>query len=85
MIASGIRAIITCVDTEQLDAEFLGREFDKKLLKDLPPSVDPCGERGEFHTFCYASPAFRAALTVSRGERVVRGQFHFLDLRALHA
>jgi len=82
MIASGTRAIITCVDTEQLDAEFLGREFDKKLLKDLPSSVDPCGERGEFHTFCYASPVFRAALGVSRGERVVRGQFHFLDLRA---
>lgn len=80
MIASGIRAIITCVDTQQLDAEFLGREFDEKLVNDLPSSVDPCGERGEFHTFCFSSPAFGASLAVTRGERVVKGQFHFLEL-----
>ena len=80
MIASGIRSIITCVDTEQLDAGFLGRELDMKLLNELPSSVDPCGERGEFHTFCYAGPVFHAPLRVARGERVVRGQFHFLDL-----
>src|SRR5437867_1670176 len=80
MIASGVRAIVTCVDSQQLDPDFLGREFDKKLLRDLPTHVDPCGERGEFHTFCYASPGFRSSLAVSRGRRVIKDQFHFLDL-----
>ena len=80
MIASGVRAIVTCVDSHQLDPDFLGREFDKKLLRDLPTHVDPCGERGEFHTFCYASPGFRSSLAVSRGRRVIKDQFHFLDL-----
>lgn len=80
MIASGVRATIACVDTNQLDAAFLGREFDEQLLRDLPASVDPCGERGEFHTFCHAAPAFRQPLRVSTGATVVRDQFHFIDL-----
>jgi uncharacterized protein (TIGR00290 family) len=80
MIASGIRAIVTCVDSEQLDPAFLGSEFDMKLLRDLPAHVDPCGERGEFHTFCYGGPGFRAPIAVARGRRVIKDQFHFLDL-----
>lgn len=80
MIASGVRAVIACVDTDQLDAAFLGREFDEQLLRDLPASVDPCGERGEFHTFCHAGPAFRHPLGVSAGTTVIRDRFHFIDL-----
>src|SRR5262249_5392682 len=53
MIASGVRATLTCVDPKQLAPEFIGREFDHALLANLPPGVDPCGERGEFHTFCH--------------------------------
>jgi uncharacterized protein (TIGR00290 family) len=58
MIAGGLRAVITCVDPQHLNESFVGREFDSDLLAQLPPSVDPCGERGEFHTFCYAGPMF---------------------------
>jgi uncharacterized protein (TIGR00290 family) len=80
MQAAGIKAVITCVDPKQLDRSFLGREFDAALLGDLPASVDPCGEKGEFHTFCYSGPMFKAPLVVTRGERVEREGFHFIDL-----
>ena len=56
MIASGLRAKLTCVDTQKLDASFAGREFDEYLLAALPEEVDPCGENGEFHSFVYARP-----------------------------
>jgi uncharacterized protein (TIGR00290 family) len=82
MIASGTRAKLTCVDTEKLDRSFAGREFDEGLLAELPDEVDPCGERGEFHSFVYAGPMFRAAIPVSVGETVVRDQFIFADLIA---
>ena len=82
MIASGTRAKLTCIDTEKLDASFVGREFDEALLADLPKEVDPCGERGEFHSFVYAGPMLNAVLPVSVGETVVRDQFVFADLMA---
>jgi uncharacterized protein (TIGR00290 family) len=80
MIAAGTRAKLTCVDTEKLDRAFVGREFDEELLADLPEEVDPCGERGEFHSFVYAGPMLKAVVPVSVGETVVRGQFVFADL-----
>jgi uncharacterized protein (TIGR00290 family) len=80
MIRSGLRAKLTCVDTNQLDAEFVGREFDEDLLAALPTGVDPCGERGEFHSFVYAGPMFDVEIPVVVGETVVRDQFVFADL-----
>lgn len=80
MIASGISAYLTCVDPRVLDRSFAGRRFDASLLADLPPSVDRCGERGEFHTFVTASPAFAAPLAVEPGEIVERAGFVFADL-----
>lgn len=80
MIASGLQAKLTCVDTHQLDARFLGREFDDKLLADLPPEVDSCGEKGEFHSFVYAGPMLTAEIPVLLGETVVRDQFVLADL-----
>jgi len=80
MIASGMRAKLTCVDTEKLDASFAGREFNESLLADLPDEVDPCGEKGEFHSFVYAGPMLSVDIPVSVGENVVRDQFVFADL-----
>jgi uncharacterized protein (TIGR00290 family) len=80
MIAAGVRAVLTCVDPRQLPERFAGREFDAALLEELPASVDPCGERGEFHTFCYAGPMFREPLRVRAGEVVTRDGFCFADL-----
>src|SRR5262249_49379181 len=68
MIASGLRATVTCVDPKQLPASFAGREFDEVFLSDLPAEVDPCGERGEFHTFAFAGPMFRKPVDVAVGE-----------------
>jgi len=82
MIAGGTRAKLTCVDTGKLDRSFLGREFDGELLSALPEDVDPCGERGEFHSFVYAGPMLEGVVPVSVGETVVRDQFVFADLIA---
>ena len=58
MVGAGLRARLTCVDPKKLPASFAGRDFDAALLDDLPPGVDPCGERGEFHSFAYDGPMF---------------------------
>jgi len=77
----GFRAVLVCVDAAQLGGEFAGREFDADLLRDLPPGVDPCGERGEFHTFVYAGPGLRQPVRHERGPVVVRdGRFVYCDL-----
>jgi uncharacterized protein (TIGR00290 family) len=80
MIAGGLRARITCVDPRQLHRHFAGRDFDADLLADLPASVDPCGERGEFHSFAYAGPMFSRPIPVERGIVVDRDGFVFADL-----
>lgn len=80
MVAAGLRARVTCVDPRQLSPGFAGRIFDAAFLDDLPPEVDPCGERGEFHTFCTAGPMFDAPLEVVPGEVVERDGFVFADL-----
>ncbi|MBO9661489.1 ATP-binding protein [Dokdonella sp.] len=77
----GYRAILCCVDTRQLAADFCGREYDTHLLEDLPPGVDPCGENGEFHTCVYAGPLWPEPLALTQGERVLRdGRFQYVDL-----
>jgi len=81
MVSEGLRARITCVDPKQISASFAGREFDDALLTDLPASADPCGERGEFHTFAYAGPMFRHSVPIQTGEIVTRDGFVFADLR----
>jgi uncharacterized protein (TIGR00290 family) len=80
-VETGHRAILTCVDTTQLAPEFAGREFDAALLADLPETVDPCGERGEFHTCVYAGPHFAHPLPLIAGERVRRdARFEYCDV-----
>jgi uncharacterized protein (TIGR00290 family) len=81
MMAGGVRARLACVDTRVLDASFIGREFDRSLLADLPSGIDPCGERGEFHSCVYAGPMFRHPLTLEAGEIVTREPFVWRDLR----
>jgi len=80
MIDAGVRARLSCIDTKALAAGFAGREFDRALLDELPPAVDPCGENGEFHTFAYAGPMFRAPLRIERGETRDIGGFVYADL-----
>jgi uncharacterized protein (TIGR00290 family) len=80
MIAAGLRARLTCVDPKQLSASFAGREFDAALVNDLPDGIDPCGERGEFHTFAYDGPMFRHPVSLQSGEIVHRDGFVFADL-----
>ena len=80
MLAAGLEAVLTCVDMKQLPASFAGRRFDEDLLRDLPVSADPCGERGEFHTCVLKSPDFREPLEARVGEIVERDGFAFADV-----
>jgi uncharacterized protein (TIGR00290 family) len=80
MVAGGLRARITCVNPKVIDAKFAGREFDAALLAELPASVDPCGERGEFHTCSYDGPMFEHAVPIETGITVERDGYVFTDL-----
>jgi uncharacterized protein (TIGR00290 family) len=80
MVSAGLRARLTCVDPKVLSPSFAGRDFDEAFLRDLPATVDPCGERGEFHSFAYDGPMFRHPLQITNGETVERDGFVFTDL-----
>ena len=80
MIDAGLKARLTCIDPRKLDRSFSGRLFDQSLLNDLPPSVDSCGENGEFHSFAFAGPMFTREISVEAGDTVDRDGFVFTDL-----
>ncbi len=80
----GFKAVITCVDSKVLDKGFVGRSYDKQFLRELPSSVDPCGENGEFHSFVYDGPIFRERISFTMGDIVLRdNRFYFCDLLPL--
>jgi uncharacterized protein (TIGR00290 family) len=76
----GIRAVVTCVDPRQVPAELVGRDYDAQFLSELPDGADPCGERGEFHTFVWDAPGFSAPIGVEIGEIIERDGFVFCDI-----
>ena len=80
-VRDGFAARIVCVDTTQLDGSFAHRVFDDSLLADLPTGVDPCGERGEFHTFVSDGPGYDGPVEYTVGETVLREErFAYGDL-----
>lgn len=80
IIDAGIRAVVTCIDPRQLSPGLVGRAYDAQFLEELPEEVDPCGERGEFHTFVWDGPGFSAPIDVKVGELVERDGFVFCDV-----
>lgn len=68
----GFKAVVVCIKAELLDASFVGRDISHQFLDDLPSNVDPCGENGEFHTFCYDGPIFKNPIKFDLGEKVYR-------------
>jgi uncharacterized protein (TIGR00290 family) len=80
MVDAGLRAWITCVDTRQAPREWAGRCFDGDFLREVPPSIDPCGERGEFHTFAFEGPMFSLAIPTRVGAVHERGGFAYADV-----
>lgn len=80
MIASGLNAVITCVNPERLALEFAGRNYDKSFLDDIPKGVDPCGENGEFHSFAFDGPMFRNAINILHGETIIRDGIGYFDI-----
>ncbi|MEO6102318.1 MAG: ATP-binding protein [Pseudoxanthomonas sp.] len=84
MQSGGLQAALCCVDTQQLSADFAGRDFDASLLRDLPRNVDPCGENGEFHSCVHAGPMFDRPIMVERGETILRdSRFAYTDFKLL--
>jgi len=81
MISAGLRAKLVCIDPRQLDASFAGRDFDANFLSDLPSSVDPCGENGEFHSCVYDGPMFSHPIALNSGEIVNRDAFVYADFK----
>ena len=81
-VDAGFEAVVCCLDPRALDPGFAGRSYDAGFLADLPDGVDPCGERGEFHTFVHAGPVFAQPVAVRTGEVVERDGFVFCDLVA---
>lgn len=79
-LGTGFKGIVVCVDPSKLDGEFCGRDLNHEFFADLPADVDPCGERGEFHTFVYDGPGFSSPLRIQRGESVERSGFIFCDV-----
>lgn len=75
-IDSGFKTIVVSINASLLDASFAGRIIDKDFIKDLPPNVDPCGENGEFHTFCFDAPYFRQPVSYTVGEKVYKEYHH---------
>ncbi len=80
MIASGLRAVVVCIDPKKLDARFAGRWFDEDFLNDLPDGIDPCGENGEFHTCVVDGPMFTGPIAVKVGATVERDGFVYADV-----
>ncbi len=74
MIAGGLQALLTCVDTRQIAGRFAGRAFDRGLLAELPATADPCGENGEFHSFVTAGPMLAGRIAVTAGPAADDGQ-----------
>ncbi len=77
----GLQAVVTCVDSKVLDRSFVGRSFNRRFVSDLPPSIDPCGENGEFHSFVFDGPIFQEAIPFRKGRTVLRrSRFYYCDL-----
>lgn len=80
MMTAGLRARLTCVDPKRVPAKLVGRDWNMRLLKELPDGADPCGENGEFHTFAYAGPMFARSIPVVAGITVNRDGFDYAEM-----
>ena len=80
MVASGLKALVTCINADLFSQEYAGREYNKSFLEDIPKHIDPCGENGEFHSFAFDGPMFRYPIKVVRGETIRRDGAFFTDL-----
>lgn len=82
MIDGGVETYLACVDLKQLPMAFAGRRLDHALLAELPAGADPCGEKGEFHSFVAAGPMLKRKISVRVGDVIEREGFAFADLLA---
>jgi uncharacterized protein (TIGR00290 family) len=79
-INAKFKAVITAVDCDSLQEDFLCRTFDRSFLSDIPVNVDPCGENGEFHTFVFAGPLFSVPLSIKSAATSRSGNAAYCDI-----
>ena len=75
------KTLTCCVNDAYFNDEWVGKEINQEFIKDLPKNVDPCGENGEYHTYCYAGPIFKKKINIEIGEKIYRP----LELKNLKA
>lgn len=68
----GFKTIIVCANSKYFGEDFVGTVIDENFINNLPEGVDPCGENGEFHTFCFDGPIFNQPIPFTIGEKVYR-------------
>ena len=68
----GFKTIVVCANSKYFNEDFVGTVIDKNFINNLPNGVDPCGENGEFHTFCFDGPIFKNPIPFTIGEKVYR-------------
>jgi uncharacterized protein (TIGR00290 family) len=71
-IAQGFKTITCCINDGYFNEEWVGKKIDKDFIKELPQNVDPCGENGEYHTFCYEGPIFKQQINFTIGEKIYK-------------
>jgi uncharacterized protein (TIGR00290 family) len=80
MIWGGLKAVITSIDPKLMPPEFIGKQYNQSFLQQIPDTVDPCGENGEFHTFAFSGPMFKEPINITVGEIVHRDGYVFADI-----
>jgi len=71
-VAKGFKSYTCCINDGYLDQTWVGRLIDENFIGELPSTVDPCGEHGEFHTFCFAGPIFKKEIKIVVGEKTYK-------------
>jgi uncharacterized protein (TIGR00290 family) len=71
-LGEGFKAIVVCINSAHLDQSFCGRLMDETFFNELPATVDPCGENGEYHSFVFDGPNFSTLVRFEKGEKVFK-------------
>lgn len=71
-ISAGFKAVVVSANAKWFDSNFVGKEIDESFIDCLPNEVDPCGENGEFHTFCYDGPIFKRPVKFEVSDKLIK-------------
>lgn len=70
MIELNFKTITCCIQSSLSEHDFLGKIINEEFIAKLPSGIDPCGENGEFHTFCFSGPIYPQTILIQTAEKV---------------